>query len=182
MGKIIVADSLLPEKKLIIELLRSAGHQVVAETGDVGNTLRRARSLYCDLIIVDNGLEGGTGLKTATIIDEDQLAAVLLLVESVNFLQPMRIPYLVKPISVFNLVPAVEAALFYWRKQSDLREELRNMKDKLDTQKSLNKAKGVLIDKLGMNESDAHRFIQKEAMNHGLTIREVAAAIIKKYL
>lgn len=179
-GKIIVANPSAAERKMIVEFLRKAGHQVVAETSDMGHTFRRARSLFCDLVIVDSDLEGGTGLKTATIVEEDQLAAVLLLVNSDSDPHAKRFHHLIKPLYDYTLIPAVESALLFWRRQNELQAQIRRLEDKLETRKLADKAKGILIDKMNLSENDAHRFIQKEAMQRGATLRQVAAEIIAK--
>lgn len=179
-GKIIVAHPSAAERKIIVDILRRAGHQVVAETSDMGHTFRRARTLYCDLAVVDSGLEGGTGIKTATIIEEDQLAAVLFLASSDNDQYAKRFHYLVKPIYDYTLVPAVESALLFWKRQNDMMSRIRQLEDKLETRKMVDKAKGILMEKGAMSENDAHRFIQKEAMRRGATLREVAAEILAR--
>jgi response regulator NasT len=177
-GRIIVADDILPERKMIVETLSRAGYQISAETTGMNHTFRRTRALYCDLVIVDSGLEGGKGLKTASIISEDQLAAVLLLVDREVFPPTYQFHYLMKPLNQDILIPAVESALMYWRRELELREEIKKLKETLQTRKILDKAKGLLIAQMGMNEGEAHRWIQKEAMNRGQTLRQVAREII----
>lgn len=179
-GKIIVAHPSAAERKIIVDILRRAGHQVVAETSDMGHTFRRARTLYCDLAVVDSGLEGGTGIKTATIIEEDQLAAVLFLANSDNDQYAKRFHYLVKPIYDYTLVPAVESALLFWKRQNEMMSRIRQLEDKLETRKMVDKAKGILMEKGAMSENEAHRFVQKEAMRRGATLREVAAEILAR--
>lgn len=177
-GRIIVADDIQPERKMIVDTLRHAGHLISAETTDMNQTFRRSRSLYCDLVIIDSGLEGGKGLKTATIISEDQLAAVLLLVDREVFPQA-HFHYLIKPINYNNLIPAVEAALMYWRREEELREQIRKLKENLETRKLVDKAKGILMKQMGISESEAHRWIQKEAMNGGKSLSQAAREIIE---
>lgn len=179
-GKIIIAQSSSQERTMIVDFLRKAGHQVVAETSDLGHTLRRARSLYCDLVIVDQNLEGGKGLRAAAILEEDQLAAVLLLVDSDVFPQARNFHYLVKPIYYYTIIPAVEAALMYQKRQLELREKIKVLEKKLKTQKLLDRAKGLLMDKLKISENEAHRFIQKNAMDMGLNLDQVALEILSR--
>lgn len=179
-GKVLVASSAEAERKLINEILRRAGHTVSAETSDIAHTLRRTRLLYPDLVIVDNGLDGAKGLKVAEIIAQDRLAGVLVLVDSDIFPQAKNYHYLIRPVNYGSLVPAVEAALYYWRRESELREQIRRLEDTLQTRKLTDKAKGLLIDKMNMSEQEAHRFIQKEAMKRSVTLRQVAVEILEK--
>ncbi len=45
----------------------------------------------------------------------------------------------------------------------------------------VNRAKWILIDVLGMSENDAHRYIEKQAMDRCVTKAEVARGIISTY-
>jgi AmiR/NasT family two-component response regulator len=177
-GKIIVAGALQTERKIISEILRRAGFAIAAETSDAANTLRRTRTLYPDLVIVDLGLDGSKGLKTAEIITQDGLAAVLLIVDSDVFPQASHYHYLIRPLNHNTLIPAVDAALYYWRREGDLRKRLKKLEETLDTRKLLDKAKGLLMDKMGMSENEAHRYIQKVAMNKAITLKQAATQIL----
>ena len=56
--RIILASVIPAELKLMNNILQRAGYQVTAEADSVGQALRKVRSLYCDLIIIDSGLDG----------------------------------------------------------------------------------------------------------------------------
>ncbi len=55
------------------------------------------------------------------------------------------------------------------------------MEEKITEIRLVNKAKWLLIDKLGMTEPDAHRFIEKRAMDTRTPKREVAQEIIDSF-
>ena len=179
-GKVIVASAVSAERKLIADIIRRAGFQVMAETSDFSHTLRRIRSLYCDLIIIDKGLDGGKGSKLAEIVTQDQLAAVILLVDDDISHREREGHYLLKPVSSEKLIPAVESALWSWKRESELRARIRKLEEKLETRILIDRVKGLLMDANGWSESEAHHFIQKEAMNHSLTLREAALCIAER--
>ncbi len=69
-----------------------------------------------------------------------------------------------------------------------LRERLRknqeknvSLQEKMEEIRLVNRAKWLLIDKLKMTENDAHRFIEKQAMNLGITKKEMADKVIRLY-
>ena len=69
-----------------------------------------------------------------------------------------------------------------------VRERLRknqeknvSLQEKMEEIRLVNRAKWLLIDKLKMTESDAHRFIEKQAMNLGITKKEMAEKVIQSY-
>lgn len=45
----------------------------------------------------------------------------------------------------------------------------------------VNRAKWILISEIKMDEADAHRYIEKQAMDRCVSKREVAESIIKTY-
>ena len=160
-GKIILASSVSAERKLMNSILRRAGYQVAAEYDSISQTLRRIRSLYGDLLIVDSGLDGGRGYKLAEIVDQDKLSAVLMLMDTDVTYFNQEFAYIIKPIRSESLIPAVKTALWNWRRETELRRRILELENKLETRIVLDKAKGVLIDGQGWTEEQAHRYIQK---------------------
>ncbi len=63
-------------------------------------------------------------------------------------------------------------------------EKVKSLEDKMEeirqTNKAVNRAKWLLIEKEGMSEEEAHRHIEKLAMDLGFTRREVADEIVEK--
>ncbi len=62
------------------------------------------------------------------------------------------------------------------------RQAAANLEDKLDELKIIDRAKWLLIDYLKMNESQAHRYIEKQAMDLRISRLEAAKNILKTYL
>ena len=57
-------------------------------------------------------------------------------------------------------------------------KKLRILNEKMEELKLVSRAKIVLVEKKGMSEADAHEYIIREAMNKGLTKRQVAEEIV----
>lgn len=71
---------------------------------------------------------------------------------------------------------------------SSARERLRrtekktlSLEEKMEEIRIVNRAKWLLISEIKMNEPDAHRYIEKQAMDRCISKREVAKEIIKTY-
>lgn len=69
-----------------------------------------------------------------------------------------------------------------------LKKSLRAMQEKTDQlqsqlqdMKRIQKAKSLLMNQLGMSEADAHRWIEKAAMDRCVKKREIAETIIRMY-
>jgi response regulator NasT len=59
-----------------------------------------------------------------------------------------------------------------------LNGEVEALGEQLEARKAIDRAKGVLIDKHGLSESDAYGFIQRAAMNHRITMHAVADRVV----
>lgn len=62
--------------------------------------------------------------------------------------------------------------------QAMLLEKTKSLEEALQTQKFINKAKGILMEKMNLSENDAYHILRKQAMKKGKSMREVAEAII----
>ena len=56
-----------------------------------------------------------------------------------------------------------------------------SLEDKMQEIRIINRAKWLLISELGMAENDAHRYIEKQAMDRCVSRKEIAEEIIKTY-
>ena len=59
-----------------------------------------------------------------------------------------------------------------------LEAEVATLTDRLETRKAVERAKGELMTTYGMTEPQAFKWIQRTAMDHRMTMREVADRII----
>ena len=86
--------------------------------------------------------------------------------------------YLVKPFNITDLIPAIEVAVSRFSEITALENEVATLSDRLETRKLVERAKGLLQTKQGMTEPEAFKWIQRTAMDHRLTMREVADRIL----
>jgi response regulator NasT len=86
--------------------------------------------------------------------------------------------YLVKPFQRGELIPAIEVAIGRFEEMKVLYEQTQNLEDQLETRKVVDRAKGQLMDRHDMAESDAFSFIQKRAMSERMTMKAVSEQII----
>ncbi len=86
--------------------------------------------------------------------------------------------YLVKPFTQSDLVPAIEMALSRYAELAQLESEVSDLQERLETRKSVDRAKGVLQQQLKLSEPEAFRWIQKTAMDLRLSMRQVAEGVV----
>jgi response regulator NasT len=167
------------------ELLEEAGHTVVGEAVDGVKAVELSRKHRPDLVIMDIKMPEMDGIAAAKIISTEKIAPVLLLTafsqkEIVEKAKDSGVlAYLVKPVKEANLFPAIEIALSRFQEFADLEKELEEVRNSLETRKTLDRAKGILMDAYNLTENEAYRRIQQYSMSKRKSIREVAEAIIE---
>jgi response regulator NasT len=166
------------------EMLVEEGYDVVGEAGDGETAVRLAEELKPDLVILDIKMPIMDGLAAAEKIAGGRIAPVVILtafsqrdlVERARAAGAMA--YLVKPFQKSDLVPAVEIAVSRYAELSVLESEVATLTERLETRKVVERAKGQLMATYNMNEPQAFKWIQRTAMDHRMTMREVADRII----
>jgi response regulator NasT len=166
------------------ETLEEEGYEVVGETGRGDKAVDLVRELRPDLAILDIKMPGMDGIEAARLITKDRICGVLVLTafSQREVIEQARdagaLAYLVKPFQKTDLVPAIEVAIARFREMQALNGEVDALEEQLEARKSIDRAKGILIDQCSMSESDAYGFIQRGAMNHRSTMKAVADMVI----
>ena len=168
----------------LAEMLAEEGYEVVGEAGDGETAVRLAEEIRPDLVILDIKMPVMDGLAAAERIASARIAPVVILtafsqrdlVERARAAGAMA--YLVKPFQKSDLVPAIEIALSRYAELSALEAEVAGLTERLETRKTVERAKGILMTSYGLTEPQAFRWIQRTAMDHRMTMREVADRII----
>ncbi len=182
--RVIIADDESIIRMDLKEMLTHLGYLVVGEAVDGLSAVHMARELRPDLVIMDIKMPGLDGLSAAKMLTEEQIAPVLLLTaySQRELIEGAReagvVAYLVKPFREAELVPAIEIALARFREFQQLRKEVADLRDALETRKLVERAKGILMQTQGLSEAEAFRKIQQLSMNTRKPMREIASAIL----
>jgi two-component system, response regulator PdtaR len=88
--------------------------------------------------------------------------------------------YVVKPFTENDLIPSIEVAMSRYEQIKALESEVTDLKEQFETRKLVERAKSLLISKMGLSEPEAFRWIQKTSMDRRLSMREVADTIVKQ--
>jgi response regulator NasT len=166
------------------EMLIEEGYDVVGEAADGETAVRLAQDLRPDLVILDIKMPIMDGLAAAEKIAGARIAPVVILtafsqrelVERARAAGAMA--YLVKPFQKSDLVPAIEIALSRFSEFAALEAEVASLHERLDSRKAIERAKGMLMTAYDMSEPEAFKWIQRTAMDHRMTMRQVADRIL----
>ncbi|BDZ58225.1 response regulator receiver and ANTAR domain protein [Barrientosiimonas humi] len=182
--RVLVAEDEALIRMDIAEMLREIGHEVVGEVGDGEQAVATARETEPDLVLMDIKMPRLDGITAAEQIAEANLAPVVLLTafSDEQLVERAReagvMAYVVKPFGVDDLRPAIAVARARWAERAALAAEVADLGERLETRKRLDRAKGILMKRLDIDEPAAFRWIQKAAMDRRLGMREVADAVI----
>ncbi|RWZ51739.1 response regulator [Labedella phragmitis] len=184
--RVVVAEDESLIRLDIVEILRDNGFEVVGEAGDGETAVALATELRPDLVVMDVRMPQLDGIAAARRITEAQIAPVVLLTafsqkELVEQAADAgALAYVVKPFTPNDLLPAIEIALSRYQQIITLEAEVADMVERFETRKLVDRAKGLLNEKMGLSEPEAFRWIQKASMDRRLTMHDVAQAIIEQ--
>jgi AmiR/NasT family two-component response regulator len=183
--RVVVAEDEAIIRLDIVETLREAGFDVVGQAGDGAEAVRLALELKPDLVLMDIKMPGTDGLQAAEILAEHNLPVVLLtafsspeLVERASAAGVFS--YVVKPFNPSNLIPALRIALSLHERMTTAANQVDEINEKLETRKLVDRAKGLLTEKMKLNEPEAFRWIQKASMDRRLSMKQVAQTVIEQ--
>ena len=166
------------------ELLERSGFEVVAEARDGEEAVSLARELEPDLALMDVKMPRLDGIEAAKrIMDERPLPIVLLTAYGQQELVARAVEagvfgYLVKPFREQDLVPAIETARARHAELAAVREEADSLAGALAARKAIERAKGLLMEKEGLSESDAFDRLRRASQVSGRPLKMIAEAVI----
>lgn len=154
--------------------------------GSAGEARRMLIENPPDVLIIDTPLCDEFGIELARDVSDMPMGILLLVKADIAD----KAAYDVEDCGVMVLAKPNSRQMFYSsvRLLTALSIRLRNMEtknkslqEKMADIRTVNRAKWLLIDKMNMNEQDAHYFIEKRAMDARISRREVAESIIRTY-
>jgi response regulator NasT len=166
------------------ETLVGLGYLVVGEAGDGVSAINLTRELRPDLVIMDIKMPKLDGIKAAEVLTQERLAPVVLLTaySDRDLVERAKeagvVSYLVKPFREADLLPALEVAMARFNELRTLDKQLGDLKEALETRKVVERAKGMLMEKQGLSETEAFRKIQQLSMNTRKPMKEIAQSIL----
>ena len=182
---VIVAEDEAIIRLDIVETLIDSGFDVIGQAGDGAEAVRLALELKPQLVLMDIKMPGTDGLQAAEILKEHKLPVVLLtafsspeLVERAS--EAGVYSYVVKPFNPSNLIPALHIALSLHQRMASAETQVDEINEKLETRKLVDRAKGLLTEKMKLNEPEAFRWIQKASMDRRLSMKQVAQTVIEQ--
>lgn len=171
---------------LIAYLLEMGDYQVTStQSGENGRKLFLADEY--DLILINTPLEDEFGYETAAVVSSRTASGVIIFIKNSQVgsvsekMEKAGVMVVGKPLVKGMLVQAVHFSQVVKQRIIVLQRENERLAGRLDAVKTVNKAKWVLVKYLNMSEEQAHKYIERQAMERRMSKGEVARRILKTY-
>lgn len=155
-----------------------------ADTAGKGRKIALEKKI--DLVVINAPLADDFGTRLAVDLAERNIG-VLLLVKSDVYdqtaykVEDLGIITLSKPVTKPILVQSIKMLRAMQAKIAKLEAQKSTLETKMKEIRLVNRAKWILIKQLKMSEGEAHKYIEKAAMDGCVKKSEVAENIIRTY-
>lgn len=165
--------------------LSALGHEVIERVSDGEAAVAAALRARPDAILMDLVMPGVDGLEAARRVSA-HIPATIVAITAYD--EPDLVDraidagvagYLVKPVSAGQIESALQLAVTRHAEFAALRAQVDELAEALETRKLVERAKGILMDRRGLSESDAFARIQRRARDQNRTMAAVAREIIR---
>jgi response regulator NasT len=185
--RVLVADDMVDDRSLIAEVLRTLGHDVVALATSGDEAVARARETNPDVVLLDVRMPDGSGIDAANRLRTamPDVAVVLYTgdatmdLSEVGLEESSALAVLPKPAAPNALDASLRLAVRRARELRQARAEAADARQQLENRKLVERAKGMLMQRMQVSEPEAYRFLQKTSQNRAVPIVEIARVILE---
>ena len=171
----------------MLALLPESRFYPVATVYDVSSARRRLLESKYDIVIINAPLPDDFGTRLALNICDNSGTAVLLFVKAEHYpdingrVSPFGVLVLPKPASSQTVSQSLQLLCGTRERLRRMEQKTASIEEKMGEIRIINRAKLLLMEQLKMTEKEAHRFIEKQAMDRCVTRITIAQSILSTY-
>jgi response regulator NasT len=181
--RILFADDEPEVRDYFQEMLTKLGHQVTLAP-DGRQLVELARQARPDVVITDIMMPDMDGIQAAQEVNREQEVPVILVSAHHDKQLLARLSdepvmaYLIKPIKEADVQTALAVAMLRFEQFQALRREARDLRQALEDRKLLERAKGAVMKRNGVDEQEAFRRMKKMASDNNRKLVDIAKSIV----
>lgn len=186
--RVLIASSSERFAESVTKLLPEYAYHPVQVTTCASQAKRALLENHFDFVIINAPLSDEQGTRLAIDAVADNGTVCLLITPAASFsginqqMVENGVFVLARPVTVEILNTALNWMAAFCERLQKQAKKVVTLEEKMDEIRLINRAKWALIENLKMNEEDAHHYIERQAMNRGVTKRQIAESIIRTYL
>ena len=171
----------------MLALLPESRFYPVAAVSDVSSARRRLLESKYDIVIINAPLPDDFGTRLALNICDNSGTGVLLFVKAEHYpdingrVSPFGVLVLPKPASSQTVSQSLQLLCGTRERLRRMEQKTASIEEKMGEIRIINRAKLLLMEQLKMTEKEAHRFIEKQAMDRCVTRITIAQSILSTY-
>lgn len=171
----------------MLVLLPESRFYPVAAVSDVSGARRRLLEGKYDIVIINAPLPDDFGTRLALNICDNSGTAVLLFVKAEHYpdingrVSPFGVLVLPKPATSQAVSQSLQLLCGTRERLRRMEQKTASIEEKMEEIRIINRAKLLLMEQLKMTEKEAHRFIEKQAMDRCVTRITIAQSILSTY-
>lgn len=171
----------------MLALLPESRFYPVAAVSDVSGARRRLLESKYDIVIINAPLPDDFGTRLALNICDNSGTAVLLFVKAEHYpdingrVSPFGVLALPKPTTSQAVSQSLQLLCGTRERLRRMEQKTASIEEKMEEIRIINRAKLLLMEQLKMTEKEAHRFIEKQAMDRCVTRITIAQSILSTY-
>lgn len=187
MESTLIVSTTAKSLSFLTEILRQIGVTKVFNVNSALEARRRLIDFEYDLCIINAPLGDETGEKLAISIAQKGFCQVILIAKAEfadaigEKVEDYGVITLGKPLSKDTLWNALKITSATFKKMKRMQKENKKLLERIEDIRVITRAKCILVSYLSMTEEEAHRYIEKQAMDMRITRREVAEEVLKTY-
>ena len=165
--------------------LEKLGHIVVGQAANGPEAQALYREQQPDIVLMDIRLDDTDGITLAgQLLAERRCPMIILSAYSDKELIDRAgaagvFGYLIKPANAEALQAQMEVAVRRFEEQERLAAEKRELEETLQARKLVERAKGIFMKRLALDEPEAHKRLQQESQKRRIGIAELAKRVIE---
>lgn len=166
------------------DLLGTLGHTVVAVASDGQEAIDMARREKPEVVVLDIKMPNVDGISAAEQIGAELDIPMLMLTAYSERPLVLRaaeagaLGYLLKPVTAEKLAVALRLALARHQEKQALLSEAHRLEETLAERTLIDRAKQILMERVGLSEEDAYSRIRQRAREKRVKMASVAQTII----
>ena len=175
--RVVIADGGGATRSVLIDLAGDSGFELVGEAPEWDAVVDLVASRAADLVLISGGPDFAQGLSvlagevaTAIVAPDAQSAKEYADCGAFAVLIPSVEPEVVAAIGATAVARAADLRA--------ARQEAESLRGMLETRKVVERAKGVLMRRLGVTEDAAYRRMQKASQDENRKMKDIADSIL----